>query len=93
MKSDTGRSAPPNILNAVVDVVVRHWVTVMLEGSEEQVDCVQEGRHQNALLYADDGTVVLSDPRWLQVDFSTFVDLFDRVGMRVNVGKTFGMVC
>ena len=32
------------------------------------------------------------DPRWLQSAFSTLVGLFDRVGMRTNVGKTVGMV-
>ena len=65
----------------------------MVEGAEERGRSGQEGRHQNALLYADDGTVVLSDPRWLQVDFSTFVGLFYRVGLRTNDGKTVGMVC
>ena len=37
--------------------------------------------------------VDLSDPRWLQDEFSTLVGLFDRVGLRTNVGKTFVMVC
>ena len=29
----------------------------------------------------------------LQCAFDTLVVLFDRVGLRKNVGKTFGMVC
>ena len=33
------------------------------------------------------------DPQWLQGFFSTLVGLFDRVGLRTNFGKTFGMVC
>ena len=37
--------------------------------------------------------VASSDPCWLQGDFKTLVGLFDRVGLRENVGKTFGMVC
>ena len=37
--------------------------------------------------------VDLSDPRWLQDEFSTLVGLFDRVGLRTNVGKTSVMVC
>ena len=40
---------PPTILNVVVDVVVRHWVTVMVEGAEERGQRGQEGRNQNAL--------------------------------------------
>ena len=37
--------------------------------------------------------IALSDPRWLQGDFGTLVGLFDRVGLKMNVGKIFGMVC
>ena len=40
-----------------------------------------------------DGMVAPSDPRWLQGYFITLVVLFDRVGLRKNVGKTVGMVC
>ena len=32
-------------------------------------------------------------PRWLQGDFNTLVGLFDRVGLRKNIGKKFSMVC
>ena len=53
----------------------------------------QEGRHQAALVYVDYGTVASSDPRWIQGVFNTLVDLFDRVVLRKNFGKTVGMVC
>ena len=33
------------------------------------------------------------DPRWIQGVFNTLVGLFDRVGLRTNVGKTVGMIC
>ena len=52
----------------------------------------KEGRHQAALFYADDGMVASSDPRWLQSAFNDLFGLFDRVGLRKNVRKTFGMV-
>ena len=29
----------PTIFNVVVDAVVRHWVTVMIEGAEEWGEC------------------------------------------------------
>ena len=83
----------PTILNVVVDAVVRHWVSVMVEGAEERVECGQEGRHQNDLFYADNGIVASSDPRWIQGAFSTLVGLFDRVGLLTNARNTFGMVC
>ena len=34
-----------------------------------------------------------SDPAWLQGAFNALVGLFDRVGLRKNVGKTVRMVC
>ena len=88
-----GEPLSPTIFNAVVNVVVRHWVTVMVEGVEERGERWQEGRHQNPLFYGDDaGMVASSDPQWLQGEFSTLVGLFDRVIMRNNVGKTVVMV-
>ena len=80
------------IFNVVVDVVVRHWVYMMVECAEEQGKLGKVGRHQNDLFYADDVMVALLDPRWLQGAFSTLVGLFDRVGLRTNARKTVGMV-
>ena len=51
------------IFNVVVDAVVCHWVSVMVEVSEERGDRGQEGRHQNALFYSDYGMVALLDPQ------------------------------
>ena len=65
----------------------------MVEGAEEQHGCGQEGRHKNSLFYADDCMVALSDPQWLEIDFSTLLGLFNRVGLKKNFGKTVGMVC
>ena len=88
-----GDPLSPTIFNVVVDVVVRHWVSVMVEGAEERGKHGKEGMHQNALLYANDCMVVSSELRWLQGAFITLVGLFDRVGLRTNVRKTVGMVC
>ena len=54
-------SLSPTIFNLVVYAVVHHWVAVMVEGAGERGKCGQEGRHQNALFYADNGMVALSD--------------------------------
>ena len=54
-----GDPLSPTILNVVVDAVVRRWVTVMMEGAEERGERGQEGSHQNALFYADNGMVSL----------------------------------
>ena len=87
-----GDSLSPTIFNVVVDAVVRHWVTVMVEVTEERGERGQKGRHQAALFYADNGMVALSYPRWLQGSFSTLFGLFYRVGLRTNFGKTVRMV-
>ena len=81
------------IFNVVVDAVVRNWVTVVIADAEERGERGQDGRHQDALFYADDGMVASSEPRWIQGAFNTLVGMFDRVGLRTNVRKTVGMVC
>ena len=86
-----GDPLSPTIFNVVVDAVVRYWVTVVVESTEERGERGQECQHQSALFYAYDGMVALSDPRCLQGVFNTLAGLFDRVGLRTNVGKTFGM--
>ena len=37
--------------------------------------------------------VVSSDPAWIQGAFNALVDIFDRVGLLTNFGKTVRMVC
>ena len=83
----------PTIFNVVVDAVVRHWVTMVLEEAEKRGERGNEGSHQGALLYTDDGMVELSDPFWLQWAFDALVSLFERVGLRTNAGKTVSTVC
>ena len=87
-----GDPLSPTIFNVVVDAVVRNWKTVVIVGAEEQGERGKEVRHHTALFYTDYGMVALSDPRWLQGAFNTLVGLFERVGLRNNVGKTVGMV-
>ena len=55
----------PTIFNVVVDAVVQHWVTIMVEIAEERDGRGQEVRHQNSFFYADYGMVALLDPQWL----------------------------
>ena len=55
----------PTIFNVVMNAVVRHWVSVMVEGAEEWGERGKENRHQNDLFCADHGIVASSDPRWL----------------------------
>ena len=59
----------------------------MAESAEERSRNGQEGRHKNALFYAEDGMVTLLDPRCIQGSFSTLIGLFDRVGLKVMSGR------
>ena len=44
-----GDPLSPTILNVVVDVVVRHWVTMALNKADKRGERGNEGRHQAAL--------------------------------------------
>ena len=65
----------------------------MMKDAEERSESGKEGRHQNALFYADNGMVASLDPRWLQGAFIALFSLFNRVVLQTNVGKTVNMVC
>ena len=88
-----GNPLSPTIFNMVVDAVVWHWVHRVVENADAQGETGWEGRNQAALFYANNSMVALSDPAWLQGAFTALVGLFDRVGLRKNVGKTISMVC
>ena len=73
--------------------MVRHWVTLAVEEAETRGERGRDSSHQAALFYADDGMVALSNPRWIQWSFTTLVGLFDREGLKMNMGKTVSMIC
>ena len=88
-----GDSLSSTIFNVVLDAVVCHLVTLVVEEAEKRGERVREGRHKAALFYTDDGMLVSSDPRWLQWAFNALVGLFEHVGIHTNVGKTVSMTC
>ena len=88
-----GDPLSPTFSNVVVDAVVRHWIDGLVSETKEKGDTGREGRHKSAVFYANDGMVASSDPAWIQGAFSALVAIFDRVGLRTNVGKTVSMAC
>ena len=81
-----GDPLSPNIFIVVVDVVVMHWVYVMVERAVEQRRRKQEVRQQNPFFCVDDVMIVLLDPGSLQGSFSTMLGLFDRVSLKTIIG-------
>ena len=77
----------------VVNAAIRHWIDGIVDKTEEKGETGREGRHQSAVFYANDRMVLSSNPAWLQGAFSALVAIFDRVGLRTNVGKTVSMAC
>ena len=73
--------------------MVRHWVALAVEEAEKREERGKEGRHQAALLYANDGMVASAGSRWLQWSFNSLVGLFERVSLRTNVGMAVSMTC
>ena len=88
-----GGPLSPTIFNVVVDVVVRHWVTLAVTEAETRGEWRREGRHQAALFYADDGMVASSDLQWQQWTFTKLVGLFDQVGLNTTMGKMVSIAC
>ena len=65
----------------------------MVDIVDERSGRRQEERNQNPLFCAYDVIVVSLEPRWLQGGFSTLVGLFNRVGLKSNIGNTVVMFC
>ena len=70
-----GDPLSPTIFNVVVDAVFPHWVNGIMEKAEARGETGREGRHQDALFYAEDSMVVLPDPAWIQGAVTALVGL------------------
>ena len=89
----------PTLFNVVCDAIIRYWLFITT--SDEDGDNVSNAMTglsvrvvlQNALFYADDGEISSRNPEWLQQAIDCLVALFERVGLKTNVGKTEMMVC
>ena len=82
----------PTVFNVVLDVVVRHCVLLVMEGVEGKEGWVREMLRCTALFYVGDGLTESTDPEWLQGAFNNLLGLFNRVGIKKNVGKTIVMI-
>jgi hypothetical protein len=88
-----GDIVSPTIFNIVVDAIVRHWLTLVLDDGSEVNGFGRMVREQLVLFYADDGLLAARNHLWLQMALSRLCELFERVGLRTNVQKTKTMTC
>ena len=82
----------PTIFNVVVDAVVRHCVSLVVEGAEGPDGRGVEVLICTLLLYADDILIASTNPVWMQRAFLILTGLFDRVGIQINVLNMKGML-
>ena len=77
--------------------VLRNWVSVVAEAeaeAEEESGTEGFGREVHRMMeyfYANDGLLASTRSERLQLEFHVLTDIFDRVGLRTNVGKTVSM--
>ena len=106
-----GEPLLPTIFNVVVDTVVRHWESLVAEGSGRDDSSRKEVAHptrvklrardegqcqteeglkvQEAILYTEDGILASTNLGWIHTTFDTLTGLFDQVGLKTNVWKTW----
>ena len=84
-----GRFLPTTIFNMVVDAVVRHWFLAIVE-AEGKIGSEGFGRDVQRLaayFHANNGPLVPKRAARLQNYLHVLTELFDRVGIRTNLGN------
>ena len=82
----------PIIFNAVVDTVVRNWVSLVAGYAGVQDRLGREVLHCTAFFYMGYSLVASTDPEWMQGASESLTGLFERVGLWTNTSKTVGML-
>ena len=90
----------PTIFNVLVDTVLWHWVT-REASTDEAVDPGVSGteifgryaQHLAAYFYADYGIITSTWVARLQRAFDTLTELFDHMGLHINVENMASMDC
>jgi hypothetical protein len=88
-----GDIVSPTIFNILVDSVIQHWLNLILDNGSEVNSFGHTVWEQLVLFYADDGLLAASNHLWLQMVLSCLCELFERVGLCMNVQKTKTMTC
>ena len=87
-----GTCFTPNILNILVDAVIRAMLLEFWGTQEVQPGLVWAVGDHNIVLYADDAHIAGRKPIWIQTTLTAMVRMFDRVGLQTNLGNNKAMV-
>ena len=80
------------IFNAVMDTVVRNWVSLVAVDAGGQDRLGRGVIHRATFFYMEYGLVTSTDPEWMHGTFDTLTRLFERVGLWTNTSKTVWML-
>ena len=82
----------PNILNMVVDAIIKHWVIVVAgeEASPYGFRC--DIKWLAMFFYADDGILDSLRLARLQADLGLLAGIFEKLSLHTNANNTVGMV-
>ena len=89
-----GGLVSPTLLNAVVDNVIRIWLSMTVEYQRVSRNGLVEavGRCLGVFC-ANYGMVGSINPDWLQHSMNVLVSLFQQYGLSANVAKSLSMMC
>ena len=77
----------------MVNTIVTEWIRQVVGDDAARLGVGVEIRNFLAIFYADNGLIQARYPERLQSSFTILVELFERVGLRINTSKTKVMVC
>ena len=81
------------LFNVVAEAVIQNCI-MFVEAEEAGTKGFGRVVHRMAtFFYSYNGLLAYMRPEWLQGEFGDLTEVFDRVGLHMNVRKTSGIVC
>ena len=87
--STEGEPLNHTILNMVFDTVLRHWVTVVVLEETGPDGFSQAVQNMAEIFYAAENLLVSTRAEQMKRLFDTLMDLFDRVGLSIDVSTVW----
>ena len=81
------------LINIVVDVIICHWICLMVENEAGPDGFGYMVADKMTLFYAYYGLIDYNNPVWLQWVFDIQIEIFERFGIINNMLKMIKIVC